>query len=95
MCEAKEKKYIILNHCGNPECWKDYLIQKDFSGSLPQCADRLQEIYDEYTEAGNTVTDYRDDPVDGDKLKEQVLNGWFTAMQVDNPTNEYFTLMEV
>ena len=76
----------VLEGLPNPEV---------FSGSLPQCADRLQEIYDEYTEAGNTVTDYRDDPVDGDKLKEQVMNGWFTAMHVDNPTNEYFTLMEV
>ena len=90
-----EHTYIIVDHCGNPQSYKEYLAVLHTSGTLEHCAKIMKQLYDEWVADGYEVTDYHDDPIDGDTLVETLMQGGYFAMQVNNESNDYHTLMEV
>jgi hypothetical protein len=92
------KEYIIIDHCGNPQSYKEYLAIRHYSGTLEDCAKIMKQLYDEWTEDGFEVTDCHGDPIDGDTLMDTLMAGGYFgyfAMQVNNESNDFHTMMEV
>jgi hypothetical protein len=87
--------HIIINHCLNPECARDYYAQRCCSGSLKVCAERLKGICEEFADYGYNVTDAHDDPVDPDTIVEKVLNGELACIQMDTGAHDIYTIVEI
>lgn len=86
-------KYIITCHCTNPECTRDYYAQREYVGSLEDCAERFKQIYDESTENGYEVTDAHDDEIDPGRIVSDVVNGRLECIKIDTMSGDIYTII--
>lgn len=87
--------HIIICHCTNPDCTRDYYAQREFLGSIEGCAERFKEIYDNSTNDGYEVTDAHDDELDPDTIVDDVMKGNLACIKVNTMAEDIYTIIEL
>lgn len=87
--------HIIICHCTNPECTRDYYAQREFVGDIEGCADRFKEIYDRSTKDGYEVTDAHDDELDPDTIVDDVMKENLTCIKVNTMAEDVYTIIDI